>query len=62
MLNSIKSGLEIKEKSDDDAALDIFEQLGIIVEEKEPPMTTVNELASDGFEIVNNATIGEDNE
>jgi len=58
LLGSIKNGLEIKDKSEDNAALDIFEQLGIIVEEKEPPSTTIDELASNNIEIIDNATTG----
>ncbi len=53
LLSSVKGSTGIKKTSEDDAGFDILDQLGIIVEEKEAPKTTIDEL--EGEDFINNA-------
>ena len=53
LLSSVKASTTIKKTSEDDAGFDILDQLGIIVEEKEAPSITLDELNSEDF--INNA-------
>jgi hypothetical protein len=53
LLSSVKASTTIKQTSEDDAGFDILDQLGIIVEEKEAPGITLDELNGDDF--INNA-------
>jgi len=53
LLSSVKTSTTIKDTSEDDAGFDILDQLGIIVEEKEAPGITLDEIESDDF--INNA-------
>lgn len=53
LLSSVKTSTTIKKTSEDDAGFDILDQLGIIVEEKDAPSITLDELNPDIF--INNA-------
>jgi hypothetical protein len=53
LLSSVKASTTIKKTSEDDAGFDILDQLGIIVEEKEAPNITLDEI--DGVDFINNA-------
>ncbi len=53
LLSSVKASTTIKQTSEDDAGFDILDQLGIIVEEKEAPGLTMEELGDEEF--INNA-------
>ncbi len=53
LLSSVKNSTTIKTTSEDDAGLEILDQLGIIVVEKEAPIITLDEIS--GVSFINNA-------
>jgi len=54
LLGSVKTSTSIKGESEEDSGFDILDQLGIIVEEKEAPSLTLDEISC--AEFINNAT------
>ncbi len=57
LLSSVRNSTAVKTTSEDDAGLEILDQLGIIVVEKEAPVITLDEIK--GIDFINNATIQE---